>query len=97
MALVLAQEVVDSRADKELNPVERNFLYMPYMHSESAYIHRIALQLFRDNGLQENLVFEERHKEIIDRFGRYPHGNLVLGRDSTEEKIEFMKLPGSSF
>jgi uncharacterized protein (DUF924 family) len=57
----------------------------------------VAETLFRANGLTNNLDFELRHKAIIDRFGRYPHRNTILGRESTDEEIEFLKQPGSSF
>jgi uncharacterized protein (DUF924 family) len=97
LALALAQEAVATGADKALTPEERIFLYMPYMHSESKAIHDVALQLFEANGIQDNFEFERKHKAIIDRFGRYPHRNAILGRTSTEEEIEFLKLPGSSF
>jgi uncharacterized protein (DUF924 family) len=97
LALALAQEAVATGADKALTPEERIFLYMPYMHSESTVIHEVALQLFEANGIQDNLEFERKHKTIIDQFGRYPHRNAILGRSSSEEEIEFLKLPGSSF
>lgn len=97
LALALAQEAVRQGADHVLGPVERSFLYMPYMHSESPVIHSRALELFDQPGLEENLRFEIRHKDIIDRFGRYPHRNKLLGRESTEEELEFLKQPGSSF
>jgi len=97
LALALAQEAVAAGADSELNPVERSFLYMPYMHSESIRIHEVAVELFRRNGLAGNLDFELKHKAIIERFGRYPHRNAILGRVSTAEEIEFLKQPGSSF
>lgn len=96
-ALTLAQEAVRVKADADLNPVERSFLYMPYMHSESALIHELALELYKKNGIQSNLDFEIKHKEIIDRFGRYPHRNEILGRISTEEELEFLQQPGSHF
>ena len=97
LALALAQEGVAAKADLELDPAHRAFLYMPYMHSESAVIHEIAVALFSAPGMDGNLNFELRHKEIIDRFGRYPHRNAVLGRTSTPEEIEFLKMPGASF
>ena len=97
LALALAQEAVARDCDLELPPVERAFLYLPYMHSESALIHEEALRLYAAPGLEQNLDFERRHKAIIDRFGRYPHRNAMLGRDSTAEEIEFLKQPGSSF
>ena len=97
LALALAQEAVAADADSELNPVERSFLYMPYMHSESLKIHEVAVELFRRNNIQGNLDYELRHKVIIERFGRYPHRNAILGRESTGEEIEFLKQSGSSF
>lgn len=97
MALALAQEAVSLGADQDLNPVERNFVYMPFMHSESLLIHQVAVTLFQRNGQQSSLDYEYRHKEIIERFGRYPHRNDILGRDSTAEERAFLKLPGSGF
>lgn len=97
LALALAQEAVALGADGELEPVERSFLYMPWMHSESAAMHEVALELFGQDGLEYNLKFEIDHKRIIDRFGRYPHRNAVLGRESTPEELEFLRQPGSSF
>ena len=67
------------------------------MHSESSEIHNKAIELFSTDGLENNLDFERRHKDIIDRFGRYPHRNAILGRRSTAEEEEFLKQPGSSF
>ncbi|WP_228195398.1 DUF924 family protein [Thalassospira povalilytica] len=98
IALVLAQEAVSLGKDKELgSPEQRAFLYMPYMHSESEMIHEIAVTLFDQPGLEHNYGFEIKHKKIIDRFGRYPHRNDILGRTSTPEEIAFLKEPGSSF
>ena len=97
MALALAQEAVACGADLAL-PIERRFfLYMPYMHSESALIHAQAEALFRERTPQKNFEAELAHKAIIDRFGRYPHRNAMLDRTSTEEELAFLKLPGSSF
>jgi uncharacterized protein (DUF924 family) len=95
LALALAQEAVSVGADQVLNPAERSFLYMPYMHSESSSIHDVAVQLFQNLG--KALDFELKHKAIIDRFGRYPHRNKILGRESTAEEVEFLKQPGSGF
>ncbi|MBL4835252.1 MAG: DUF924 domain-containing protein [Pseudomonas sp.] len=97
MALVLAQEAVRSQADQALDTNQRRFFYMPYMHSESAEIHRQAIVLFDQEGLEDNLRFELLHRDIIQRFGRYPHRNAVLGRPSTAQELEFLKQPGSSF
>ena len=97
LALCLAQETVDQKLDGELNPTEQAFLYMPYMHSESPVIHEEALRLFAAPGLENNYRFERKHKEIIDKFGRYPHRNDILGRESTSEEVSFLSNPGSSF
>jgi uncharacterized protein (DUF924 family) len=94
LALALAQDAVSVGTDKSLKQAER-FLYMLFMHSESLEIHEIATRLFRDNGNQNSLDFELKHKAIIARFGRYPHRNSLLGRKSTDEEIELLKQPGS--
>lgn len=97
MALVLAQEAIAAGAEQALRSVERSFLYMPFMHSESLRIHEVAVLLFERNGIADNLDFELRHKAIIERFGRYPHRNAVLGRESTPDEVVFLKQPGSRF
>lgn len=97
LALQLAQTAVNSKIDQELPLEQRVFLYMPYMHSEDAHVHEQALKLFSQKGLEDALKYEILHKNIIDRFGRYPHRNKILGRISTAEEIEFMKGPNSSF
>lgn len=97
MALVLAQEALRAGADQELPPARRAFLYLPFMHSESRLIHVQAERLFAAPGLEDNHAFELKHKAIIDRFGRYPHRNRVLGRVSTPEEVAFLRTPDSSF
>lgn len=97
VALCLSQEAIRAGDDLSLSDDQRCFCYMPFMHSESRKIHETAVELYTSLGLQSNLDFELKHKEIIDRFGRYPHRNDVLGRPSTPEEIEFLRLPGSAF
>lgn len=97
LALALSQEAIRMGADKEVSTKKRSFIYLPFMHSESAIIHEVAVDLYTALGREENLKFELKHKAIIDRFGRYPHRNEVLGRISTEEEIAFLSKPGSSF
>lgn len=97
LALALSQEAISSGADKILDPVQRVFLYMPFMHSESAAIHELAVELYRSVGIQSNLDFEIKHQKIIQRFGRYPHRNAILDRVSTPEELEFLQQPGSGF
>ena len=97
MALMRAQEAISLQLDAQLSPEQRSFLYMPFMHSESKLIHEFALKLFQRLGNEINISFEKKHKLIIDRFGRYPHRNAILGRSSTAEELEFLTQPNSSF
>ena len=97
LALVLAQELVASGGDRNLPLDRRGFAYMPYMHSESTLVHTQAVALFAQPGMEDKLRFELHHKSIIDRFGRYPHRNVILGRTSSAEELEFLSGPGSSF
>ena len=97
MALILAQETVSAGDDFKLAAQQRAFVYMPYMHSESRFIHEVALKIYRDFGDDNLLDYELRHKRIIDRFGRYPHRNALLGRQSTPEELAFLQEPNSSF
>lgn len=97
MALALAQEAVAAGFHTQLSEIERAFLLIPYMHSESKLIHEQAERLYREYAPAGNYQFELKHKAIIDRFERYPHRNQILGRESTSEEIEFLKQPGSSF
>ena len=97
LALALSQEAISLGKHNELNEIERSFIYMPYMHSESSAIHEVAMVLFSREAAATNLEFERRHKAIIDKFGRYPHRNPILGRQSTAEELMFLEQPGSSF
>jgi uncharacterized protein (DUF924 family) len=97
LALALAQTAVATQADRHLEMRQRAFIYMPYMHSESSLIHSEAQALFSQAGLENSLASGHQHKTIIDRFGRYPHRNAILGRASTAEELEFLAGPGSSF
>ncbi len=89
--------MVASGRDFSLPLAQRNFAYMPYMHSESALVHAQAVELFSQPGFEDTLRFELRHKEIIDRFGRYPHRNALLGLVSSPEELVFLSEPGSTF
>ncbi len=98
MVLALAQEALSAGILQTLERLdERKFVLMPYMHSESTLIHQQAELLFKQHTDEETYGFEIRHKVIIDRFGRYPHRNEILGRTSTAEEIAFLKQPNSSF
>ncbi|HQZ12404.1 MAG TPA: DUF924 family protein [Devosia sp.] len=95
MALALAQEAVALGVDRQLtHPPQRQFLYMPYMHSESLVVHEEAVRLFTEMDNADVLKFEMAHLEVLQRFGRYPKRNEALGRTSTPEEIEYMATPG---
>lgn len=96
MAQVLALEAAKQPGFADLPDAWRHMMLMPLMHSESRKIHTLALELFARYA-PHALIHEEQHKAIIDRFGRYPHRNAVLGRISTAEEEEFLKQEGSSF
>ncbi|WP_394123565.1 DUF924 family protein [Psychrobacter nivimaris] len=97
MALALAQEAIQQPYFDTLPMQWRRFIIIPFMHSESAIIHKRYLPLFEQLDDANTLDFEHRHKQIIDQFGRYPHRNEVLNRDSTEDEKNFLKQPNSSF
>lgn len=97
LALVLAQEAVAAEVPAQLEIVERGFLLTPYMHSESRLIHAEAERLFARWAPGSSYDFEQKHKAIVDRFGRYPHRNAILGRVSTPDEQAFLLEPGSSF
>ena len=97
MALVLAQEAVDRGVAATLQPRECAFLCMPFMHSESRRIQAESERLFREPGLADNLESALAHKAVVDRFGRFPHRNAILGRESTAEELAFLTQPGSRF
>jgi uncharacterized protein (DUF924 family) len=88
---------VDNAYDRELPEFQRTFLYMPFMHSENLEHQRRSVELFRGLGGSDSAEYAVRHMEIIERFGRFPHRNEVLGRRTTPEEAEFLTQPGSSF
>jgi uncharacterized protein (DUF924 family) len=91
LALETAQAAIDAGWDRELSSTERQFLYMPFQHSEDRAVQRRSIELFASLGKPDVLVFAEQHQDIVDRFGRFPHRNAVLGRRSTPAEIEFLK------
>jgi uncharacterized protein (DUF924 family) len=98
MAQETAEYAVDRALDRELPTFQRMFLYMPFMHSEDLGRQRRSVELFRALGGEGDATgYAVRHMEIIERFGRFPHRNEVLGRRTTPEEAEFLTQPGSSF
>jgi uncharacterized protein (DUF924 family) len=76
--------------DAELDAEQKVFLYMPWMHSESLADQDRALELFARAGLEKNRQWAEHHHDIVARFGRFPHRNAILGRDSTPEELDWL-------
>jgi uncharacterized protein (DUF924 family) len=97
VALDLAKRAIAEGIDLRLPPEQRSFVYMPFQHSEQKADQARSIELFTALGNPFNLDFAVRHKEIIDRFGRFPHRNEILGRTSTDEEAAFLREPGSSF
>lgn len=101
-ALALARQLVASGADRQLpTPFHRVFAYMPFEHSEAMADQREALRLFgelaHEPGCDGFYDYAIRHANVIERFGRFPHRNAVLGRVSTHAERAFLREPGSSF
>ena len=101
-ALNAARAMVGSRQDEELPPFQRAFVYLPFEHAEGIDMQHEAVRLYTrlvalDPAQAGGLDYAERHRDIIERFGRFPHRNDILGRQSTAEEIEFLKTPGSGF
>ncbi|MDY7025031.1 MAG: DUF924 family protein [Pseudomonadota bacterium] len=94
-ALALAQEAVAIHALEELEQALRNFLLMPFMHSESLWIHQVAEPLFVQYADEQTCSYAWKHREVIEQFGRYPHRNAVLDRETTaDERVYLAAHPG---
>jgi uncharacterized protein (DUF924 family) len=96
-ALAIAGQAVARGFDAGLDAKQRQFLYLPFMHSENLEDQERGMELYTALGLAEPLDFMRRHRDVIARFRRFPHRNEVLGRKSTEAEIDFLNQPGSSF
>lgn len=96
-ALSIAKESIASKFDEKLNDDERQFLYMPFMHSENLVEQEHGMSLFSSLGDPNAMEYMRRHRDIIARFGRFPHRNAVLGRKTTAEEAAFLTQPDSSF
>jgi uncharacterized protein (DUF924 family) len=91
LALRVSERSIAAGLDRELDGVQRTFLYMPFQHAEDPEVQARSVSLFASTGQAMSLDYARQHKEIIDRFGRFPHRNAILGRASTPEELEFMK------
>jgi uncharacterized protein (DUF924 family) len=100
-ALATAEDAIRRGFDRELEPYGRWFLYMPFEHAEDAAAQRRSLELFGALGKEMNdpsaLQWAQKHADVIFRFGRFPHRNAILGRESTPEEIAFLAQQGSRF
>ncbi|MDQ2780356.1 MAG: DUF924 domain-containing protein [Pseudomonadota bacterium] len=101
-ALPLALSLIDLAAEQLLQPVQRLFIYLPLEHAEDRALQARSVALFEalateSPGLQDTLVYAHRHQEVIARFGRFPHRNKALSRQSTPEEVEYLAQPGSGF
>lgn len=81
--------------DESLEPVQRAFLYMPFMHSESLEDQDRSVTLYEQAGLSDNLAFAKHHREIVRQFGRFPHRNAILGRSSNPEELQYLVSEGA--
>jgi uncharacterized protein (DUF924 family) len=102
LALAAARQLVDSGADQELEPVQRQFVYMPFEHAEDAGMQERSVELMsalaREHaGFESELDYAHRHRGVIARFGRFPHRNAILGRAPTPEETEYLSQRGSGF
>jgi len=105
LALQAALAMVDARQDETLTPLQRGFVYLPFEHAEDMAMQERAVALFERMldadptapGVAGMLDFARRHREVIKRFGRFPHRNAILGRASTPEEQAYLQQPGSGF
>ena len=103
----VAEQGLESGADKLLRPIERLFFYLPFEHSEELADQDRSISLFRDLAVSapaaqretfaEFIDYAVRHRDVVAQFGRFPHRNQILGRESTPEEKHFLEQPGSSF
>jgi len=90
MSREVAQRAIDRKLDVQLNNEQKMFIYLPYMHSESLKDQDQSIILFKNAALDDKLQFAEHHRNIVKRFGRFPHRNEILGRASTTEEINWL-------
>jgi uncharacterized protein (DUF924 family) len=96
-ALSVAKDAIARGLDAALPPDRRNFLYMPFQHSERLEDQESGMALFAANDVENGLSYMRAHRDIVARFGRFPHRNAILGRASTPEELDFLQQPNSSF
>lgn len=102
LALQAAQDMVDGDEDLALPPLQRAFVYLPFEHAEDIGMQHQAVALFTrlaaaGAGFESMLDYAHRHRDVIARFGRFPHRNAILGRPSTPAELAYLQQPGSGF
>lgn len=97
LARELARHALDKGWEREMTTTERQFLYLPFMHSEDLTDQALCVKLCRELGEPNTLAFAEKHAAQIERFGRFPQRNEALGRDTTSEEAAFLEQPGTRF
>jgi uncharacterized protein (DUF924 family) len=97
LALREATRALEAGADSDLSVDQRVFIYLPFEHSENLVDQTRSVALFTDLGDANYLDYAIRHREVIRKFGRFPHRNAILGRVSTPAEVEFLSQPGSRF
>lgn len=97
MAIALAQEVVAHSEYDSLSSMEKNYILLPFMHSESLELHDWAYKYFEELGDENLLWYENKHREVLERFGRYPYQNKDLNRESTPEELEILERNKDGF
>ena len=100
-ALETAKYAIERALDRELAPFQRIFLYLPFMHAEDVHDQRRSVELYEalaaEPGGPDVREYAVGHRDIVERFGRFPHRNAILGRETTPEEAEFLTQPGSSY
>jgi len=98
-ALLIAKEGLNRGFDTILSPIKRKFIYIPFMHSENIIEQKRCVSLFEKMKDDDPMSYEYalKHLEVIEKFGRFPHRNSVLGRNSSDEELNYLKLPGAGF
>ncbi len=98
-ALLIAKEALHRGFDTILSPTKRKFLYLPFMHSENIQDQKKSVSLFENMKENDPLSYEYaiKHMEVIEKFGRFPHRNIALGRDSSDEELKYLSIPGAGF
>jgi uncharacterized protein (DUF924 family) len=98
-ALLIAKAAVNRGLDQILSPVKRRFVYLPFEHSENLNDQKRSVKLFESMKEADPLGYEYalKHYEVIEKFGRFPHRNVILGRESTSEELKYLSLPGAGF